>query len=102
MISIMIDYLVAFYLAHFDDFFTTVLTLKAINFSYEANPVMRLAKNPALFALFKFGLATLIVLLTCIYSPLHFFLYVDTLFEIVVTFNNINSLRTGKLISKKR
>ena len=80
--------LIAFYGFHFNDYFTTVLGMRAG--AVEANPVLRrLVRSPFKFALFKFGLASIVPLYVCSLMPgLSGLVYVDTVVEALATWWN--------------
>ncbi len=79
-------------MAHTDDYISSILALRKSNVAFEANPILRLARNPVQFFIFKFSLASLIILIVMIFPPLTFLIIVDTCVEVAVAFNNIYAI----------
>ena len=84
--------LIAFYGFHFNDYFSTTLGLRTG--ATELNPIARhVVYNPLRFAVFKFGLATLLLLYVHFMTPqLAPAIYYDSVIEAFVTWWNTLTL----------
>lgn len=89
--------LLAFYVFQFHDYFTTSLNMRLVGEEQEVNLLIRpIAKNPILFSLYKFGLASLIPLASLLVLHSSWPIYIDTLIEGIVTWINIRTLALVK------
>ena len=85
--------LIAFYGFQFNDYLSTLLALRVG--AAELNPVLRpVAHSPFRFAAFKFGIASVILLLAHFNEPQ--LVYVDTVVEALVTWWNTFVIWRGK------
>jgi hypothetical protein len=90
------------YMANFDDYISSLLCLqysaKVNGKLKEANTVINLVgKTWYSFALYKFGLATLLIFVILMFFPfLKMFIFVDTVLETAVSLHNIKMLYNEK------
>ncbi|MQL56267.1 hypothetical protein GFB69_11205 [Acidianus ambivalens] len=91
--------IIMFYGFQFDDYWTTILGIK--RGAEEKNPIASpFASSPLLLALYKFGLGTFAAILIVQFPALNILLFIDTIFEAIITFNNIFEL--NKIKRKER
>jgi hypothetical protein len=89
--------IIALYLAQFDDYYITLLCIKT-GLLGEGNVILsKVGRTWYTFAIFKFGLASLIVYaIVYVFKPLFFFIYIDTILETAVSLYNTFMLYYAK------